>query len=286
MMNFSESIGFLELCWRYFFLGFVQGLTEFLPISSTAHLKVVPILLGWGDPGVSAKAVMQLGSLFAVLAYFWSDLKAIIRGLSLAVTQGNWSSPESRLGLALILGSLPICLAGFLIKSFWPGYATSFLRSIPAIACVSIVMALLLALAERSGSRFKNLKMVRGRDGLLIGLSQVFAIIPGVSRSGITLTASLFDGWERKDAARFSFLLGIPAIALAGLVNVQDVFQKTSFWEGFPLIVGVISSGVFSWFAIDWLLKYLQHKSARVFVMYRLCFGLILLVLMPHLLSN
>jgi len=270
--------GLLEAIWRDFVLGVVQGLTEFLPISSTAHLKIVPVLAGWGDPGVSVTAVIQLGSIVAVIAYFRKDLAGVLRGISGALLRGQWREPEARLGIAMAIGTLPILFAGLAIKLYWPGYETSPLRSVPAIAGVSILMALLLALAERLGPRSKLLDQVQGRDGLVVGLAQVLALIPGVSRSGSTLTASLFDSWKRPDAARFSFLLGIPAITIAGLVELKDAFSEPSAGGVLPLLVGIVSAAVVSWLAIDWLLKFLQRHSTWVFVIYRLLFGILLLV--------
>ena len=270
--------GLLEAIWRNVVLGVVQGLTEFLPISSTAHLKVVPAFAGWEDPGVSATAVIQLGSIIAVIGYFRDDLRTVWRGTSAALRRGKWREPEARLGIAMAVGTLPILVVGVGIKMFWPGYETSALRREPVIAVVSIVMALLLALAEQLGPRFKRLDQVQGRDGLVVGLAQVLALIPGVSRSGSTLTASLFDGWKRSDAARFSFLLGIPAITLAGLVQLKDAFSEPSAGGAFPLLIGIASAALVSWLAIDWLLKYLQRHSTWIFVIYRLLFGVLLLV--------
>ena len=272
----SDS-GLLEAIWRNFVLGVVQGLTEFLPISSTAHLKVVPVLVGWGDPGVSVIAVIQLGSIAAVIGYFRDDLRSVLRGISGAVRRGQWREPDARLGMAMAVGTVPILIAGLLIKLCWPGYETSPLRSVPAIAIVSIVMAALLALAEKLGPRRKRLEQVQGRDGLVVGLAQALALIPGVSRSGSTLTASLFDSWKRPDAARFSFLLGIPAITLAGVVELKDAFADFSLAGVLPLMVGILSAAVVSWLAIDWLLKYLQRHSTWIFVIYRLLFGVLLL---------
>ena len=272
----SDS-GLLEAIWRNLVLGVVQGLTEFLPISSTAHLKVVPVLVGWGDPGVSAIAVIQLGSIAAVIGYFRHDLRSVLRGISGAVRRGQWREPDARLGIAMAVGTVPILIAGLVIKLCWPGYETSPLRSVPAIAIVSIVMAVLLALAEKFGPRSKRLAQVEGRDGLLVGLAQALALIPGVSRSGSTLTASLFDSWKRPDAARFSFLLGIPAITLAGIVELKNAFADFSLVGVLPLMVGILSAAVVSWLAIDWLLKYLQRHSTWIFVIYRLLFGVLLL---------
>lgn len=272
----SDS-GLLEAIWRNLVLGVVQGLTEFLPISSTAHLKVVPVLIGWGDPGVSAIAVIQLGSIAAVIGYFRHDLRSVLRGISGAVRRGQWREPDARLGIAMAVGTVPILIAGLVIKLCWPGYETSPLRSVPAIAIVSIVMAVLLALAEKFGPRSKRLAQVEGRDGLVVGLAQALALIPGVSRSGSTLTASLFDSWKRPDAARFSFLLGIPAITLAGIVELKNAFADFSLVGVLPLMVGILSAAVVSWLAIDWLLKYLQRHSTWIFVIYRLLFGVLLL---------
>ena len=278
MSDPSASISLLEACWRDLVLGIVQGLTEFLPISSTAHLKVVPVLLGWGDPGVSVTAVIQLGSIVAVIAYFRTDLAQVLRGIARAFQHGQWREPEARLGIAMAVGTLPILAVGLAIKLFWDkGYETSPLRSVPSIAVVSIVMALLLALAERIGPRVKALKDVSGRDGLVVGAAQVLALIPGVSRSGSTLTASLFDGWQRADAARFSFLLGIPAITIAGIVELKGAFAASAAAGPLPLVVGIVSATVVSWLAIDWLLKFLQRHSTWVFVAYRLIFGVLLL---------
>ena len=274
----AASLSLLEACWRNLVLGIVQGLTEFLPISSTAHLKVVPVLLGWGDPGVSVTAAIQLGSIAAVITYFRSDLLQVLKGIGNAINNGQWREPEARLGIAMVVGTFPILVVGLLIKLFWlEGDETSPLRSVPFIALVSIVMALLLALAERLGPRLRTLGDVSGRDGLIVGLAQMLALIPGVSRSGSTLTASLFDGWQRADAARFSFLLGVPAISIAGLVELKQAFVVSAESGPLPLLTGIVSAAVVSWMAIDWLLKFLQRHSTWIFVAYRLLFGAVLL---------
>ena len=274
----AASLSLLEACWRNLVLGIVQGLTEFLPISSTAHLKVVPVLLGWGDPGVSVTAAIQLGSIAAVITYFRSDLLQVLKGIGKAVRNGQWREPQARLGIAMVVGTFPILVVGLLIKLFWSeGYETSPLRSVPFIAVVSIVMALLLALAERLGPRRRTLGDVSGRDGLIVGLAQMLALIPGVSRSGSTLTASLFDGWQRADAARFSFLLGVPAISIAGVVELKQAFVVSAESGPLPLLTGIVSAAVVSWMAIDWLLKFLQRHSTWIFVAYRLLFGAVLL---------
>ncbi len=267
-----------EACWRALVLGVVQGLTEFLPISSTAHLKVVPVLLGWGDPGVSVTAVIQLGSIAAVLAFFRRDLLAVGRGIARACRHGQWGDPAALLGLAMALGTVPIVLGGLALKLWVPDYDNSPVRSMGSIAIVSIVMALLLALAELVGRRERTLEAVRPIDGVLVGLAQALALVPGVSRSGSTLTASLFDGWERAAAARFSFLLGLPAITLAGLVELKGALEAPANGGVIPLLVGILSAAVVSWLAIAWLLRFLQRHSTWIFVAYRLAFGVAILL--------
>ena len=270
----DQAMGVVEACWRYGVLGVVQGLTEFLPISSTAHLKVVPVLLGWGDPGVSVTAVIQLGSIAAVIGFFRRDLQQVAVAMATAVQQRRWQEPDARLGLAILLGTLPILVAGLGIKLLVPDFDHSPLRGLTSIGVVSIVMALLLGLAEQLGSRRRALEAVTVRDGWLVGLAQALALVPGVSRSGSTLTAALLDGWSRADAARFSFLLGIPAITIAGLVELMDAFEQPMAGGALPLFVGIATSALVSWLAIAWLLRFLQQHSTWWFVGYRLFFGL------------
>jgi undecaprenyl-diphosphatase len=259
-------------------LGMVQGLTEFLPISSTAHLKVIPVALGWGDPGVAYTAIIQLGSIAAVLWYFWGDLVEITTGAFKAIRRSEYQSNEFRMALGIGLGSLPIIFFGLLIKVLIPDFDKSPLRSLAAIACASIVMSLLLGLAEKIGQRKRDFAHLEVRDGILMGLAQAMSLIPGVSRSGSTLTAGLFMGLERATAARFSFLLGIPAITLAGLVELKDVVQEGVGDAGIiSLIVGVISAAVFSYLSIAWLLNFLKTQSTWVFIWYRLLFGVAIL---------
>ena len=259
-------------------LGFVQGMTEFIPISSTAHLKAVPVFLGWGDPGVAFSAVIQLGSIAAVLWYFWSDLSQITMGMLRAISKSDYESQDFWLAVGIAVGTIPIVIGGLAIKIFVPNYDNSPLRSMGAIAIASIVMALLLALSEKIGIHKRDFKDLTAKDGILMGLAQALAIIPGVSRSGSTMTAGLFINLERATAARFSFLLGIPAITLAGLVELKGALETGLDSSGVvPLIAGIISSAVFSYLAIAWLIKFLQRRSTWVFVWYRLGFGIFIL---------
>ena len=259
-------------------LGIVQGLTEFLPISSSAHLKVVPIALGWGDPGVAYTAIIQLGSIVAVLWYFWKDLTTITLGAVNAVMRRDYESQEFKMALGIALGTIPIVFFGLLIKILVPNFDKSPLRSLASIAIASIFMSLLLAIAEKTGKRDRTYEKLTVQDGILMGLGQAMALIPGCSRSGSTLTAGLFMGLERPAAARFSFLLGIPAITLAGLVELKGVLGEGIGDAGVvTLAVGTISAFVFSYLSIAWLMKFLQTQNTWVFVWYRLAFGVAIL---------
>lgn len=264
--------------WRAVVIGIVQGLTEFLPISSTAHVKVVPVLLGWGDPGVSFTAVIQLGSVAAILWYFWDDLSSVTMNFLKALAKQAYQSSDFRLGLGIALGTVPIVVAGLFIKLSVPGYDESIVRSTGAIAITSIVMALLLGLAEFIGSRKRDFAQLTMNDGIGVGLAQALALIPGVSRSGSTLTAGLFLGLKRETAARFSFLLGMPAILISGLVSLSDVIGADSAVGIVPLLGGLFAAVVSSYLAIAWLIEFLKKHSTWVFVWYRLAFGAVLLI--------
>ena len=272
-----STLTFLERCWYYLNLGIIQGLTEFLPISSTAHLKVLPILLGWQDPGVSVIASLQLGSIIAVITYFRTDLFTISRAISKALFHDRRNDTSFKLALSIFVGTLPIVFLGMFIKIFWTGYEVSIVRSIPSIALVSILMSLLMLLAEQLGKRTRTLDDIKILDGLFIGLSQSLALIPGVSRSGITITTALMTGWERQSAAKLTFLLGIPAITLSGIVELKGAIGSFTFGELIPLVLGICSSAVISFLAIDFLLKFLQKQSMMIFITYRFFFGILLL---------
>lgn len=260
-------------------IGLVQGLTEFLPISSTAHVKMIPVVLGWGDPGVAFTAVIQLGSIAAILWYFWDDLRQVTVGTVRATLDRKFDAPDFRLGLGILVGTLPIVVGGLLIKVFIPDFDNSPLRNSATIAVVSIGMALLLAAAELVGKRQRTFDQLDLKDGVMMGFAQALALIPGVSRSGSTLTAGLFMGLERATAARFSFLLGVPAITLAGLVELKGLLDSGLGNVGLgPLLAGLLAAVVSSYLAIFWLLRFLKRHSTWVFVWYRLAFGAAILL--------
>ncbi len=272
------DLGFRSLSWlQLFVLGVLQGITELFPISSTAHLRIVPGLLGWHDPGSIFSAIVQLAGLAAVLAYFWRDINKLISESVTALIQGNSKSFSLRLTIGIVVGTLPIILAGLLLKKTLNS-CNSPLRSLLVIGIASVVMSALLALAEWQGTRQRPFQKLNLLDGLWVGIGQAFALIPGVSRSGSTLTTGLFLGMERETAARFSFLLGIPAIFLAGLSELHELFKAEltgSDWLmlGFTVLVATVSA----FCAVFFLLRYLERYSTWPFVIYRFLMGLFLI---------
>ncbi len=265
-------------------LGIVQGLTEFLPISSSAHLIIVPLLLGWPQPGLAFDMALHLGTLVAVFAYFWRDLAAMALALPRSLRAGRpLADPHARLAVWLIAGSIPAGLAGLLFENAIEQrfYTDAGLEGgLVVIALAMILLALLLWLAERAAASTRDLKDIRLRDALVIGLAQALALVPGVSRSGSTLTAGLMCGLTRPAAARFSFLLGTPLILLAGLKQLVDLARAgLSAGDYLPFAVGFLSSAVVGYLCIALLLRYLQVRTTAVFIGYRLLLGAGLLVM-------
>ena len=258
-----------------FILGIVQGLTEFLPISSTAHLQVFTKALGWATVGAKPfVAAIQFGSVVAVLLYFRRDITQILVGGWKAIRQQDWQREEWQLLVGIGVGTLPVLVGGFLIKNALNDNNSS-INSMTTIATAAIVMALLLGLAEQVGSRKRDFNSVTLRDGILIGLGQMLALVPGVSRSGATITTGLFLGLERRTAARFSFLLGIPALTISTL---YEFFKEALGKIDLALVfVGTLSAFIFSYLSIAWLLRYLQTRSTWIFIWYRLAFGVAIL---------
>ncbi|BAZ67641.1 MAG: undecaprenyl-diphosphate phosphatase [Pelatocladus maniniholoensis HA4357-MV3] len=250
-----------------FILGIVQGITEFLPISSTAHLIIFRDILGWKVTWSKAAIdAIQLGSVFAVVIYFWKDIHNILGGAWFAFQHKEWQRSEWKMFVAIAIGTFPALLGGLVLKILNVELESSLM-----IAVMSIVMAILLGLAEKFGSRKRGFKEVKIKDGIIVGLGQMIALLPGASRSGSTLTTALFIGLQRETAARFSFLLGLPTLAIATAVQTKDVLQESHIF--LPLLIGIASTFVFSYLSIAWLLKFLQRRSSWVFVWYRLGFG-------------
>lgn len=256
------------------FLGLIQGLTEFLPISSIAHLRVIPALLGWPDPGAPLSAVLQLGTLVAVLLYFGRDLKGLSREAISSLLRGRpLESVEARLAWFILIGTLPIGCAGLLFEDMIKGEA----RSLPVIASSLVGLALLLWVAEVVGVRRIRMEQVGFLRSQAIGLVQSLALIPGASRSGVTITAGLFVGMTRAAATRFSFLLGIPAILASGVYELKVLVAGGIQEIGWgSLCLGLVAAGVSGYVAIDFLLKYLERHTTYVFIWYRIGLGLLL----------
>jgi undecaprenyl-diphosphatase len=251
-------------------LGLTQGLTEFLPISSTAHLRVVPALLGRPDPGAAFTAVLQLGTLFAVIGFFLRDLLQMVGAF---LDPARRRSPEGRRLLQLVVGTLPIGVAGVLFQKSIEGP----LRSLTVIAASLILVGLVMALMEKKARQERGIDSVSMRDALVVGLAQALALVPGVSRSGITLVAAMGIGLRREAAARFSFLLSVPAVTAAGVFELPDVLRATHI--GLPaLAVGVLVAFVSGYLSIAWLLRFLRTRTTYSFVVYRVLLGLLLLV--------
>ncbi|TWB57481.1 undecaprenyl-diphosphatase [Rhizobium sp. ERR 922] len=258
-------------------LGIVQGLTELLPVSSTAHMRLVPALLGWQDPGSAFSATMQLAALAAIVSYFWSDVRYVTFGSLDAIRQKDWSSPSIRLAIAIVIATVPIVIAGLLLSSSLNACGTS-LRSLWVIGIACLVMGLLLAVAELYSRHRKDIGQMTLMDAFFVGITQVGALIPGVSRSGSTLTGALFLGLKREEAARFSFLLGLPAIALAGLKELYELHKAHIPMEAWSvLLVGLIVGSISSFITIWGLMRFLERFSTWPFVIYRIGLGAVIL---------
>ncbi len=266
--------------------GLIQGLTEFIPISSTAHLTIAGRLMGdikSDDEWTAFIAVIQLGTLVAVILYFWSDIIKIIRGFvvaNLAIAKKRKIHPTdrdyARLGWLIIIGTLPVGVLGLALKKIIEGPFTKDLR---VIAGSLIGLAIVLAIAEVVGSQRRDMRNLKVVDALAVGFAQVLSLIPGSSRSGTTITGGLFSGLTRETAARFSFLLSIPAIAASGLLELPKALQSVNTsWTA--VCVAAIVSAVSGYLAIAFLLKFLQRHTTFAFVGYRIALGLMLIALL------
>jgi undecaprenyl-diphosphatase len=259
-------------------LGIVQGLTEFLPISSTGHLRIVPAFLGWEDPGAAFTAVTQLGTMAAVLLYFRADLIRIALAWLRSVRDRSARRElDARIGWYIVLGTIPIGIFGVLFKDQIENGA----RDLYLIGTALIVLGLVLLWAERVGTRSRSMEQLEARDGLAVGFAQALALVPGVSRSGATITAGLFLGLDRPSAARFSFLLSVPAVVLSGLFELGSILsgEEGQHVSTGNLVVATLLAFVTGYAAIAWLLRFLSTHSTIVFVVYRVALGVLVLVL-------
>ncbi|MDT0186695.1 undecaprenyl-diphosphate phosphatase [Microbacterium sp. ARD31] len=258
-------------------LGVIQGLTEFLPISSSAHLRIFPELFGWGDPGAAFTAVIQIGTELAVLIYFRKDIwrigSAWVRSLFQPEFRGTI---DSRMGWFIIVGSLPIVVLGVLLKDV----IERDFRNLWIIGCTLIVLGVVLGVADRVGRTDRALGKITLKDAVLMGAAQAMALIPGVSRSGATISMGRFLGFEREAATRFAFLLAIPAVVGAGLFELKEIPHGHNDFGWAPTITATVVSFVVGYAAIAWLLRYVSTKSYTPFVLYRIALGAATLILL------
>ncbi|MGA7673988.1 MAG: undecaprenyl-diphosphatase UppP [Rhizomicrobium sp.] len=275
----AVDTGFIALGYaKVAILGVVQGITELLPISSTAHMRIIPALLGWRDPGSAFSAAMQLAALAAVVSYFWSDVRGVVVGSVSAVARRDFGDTSLRFSVGIVLATIPIVIAGLLLAPILNACKTP-LRGIMVIGVACLVMGGLLALSEIMCRHRRTIKEMRLVDAIIVGIAQVGALIPGVSRSGSTLTAAMFLNFEREQAARLSFLLGLPAITLAGVKELWTLhLAGLDSYSWSMLAVGLAVASISSFFAIWSLQRILERFSAWPFVIYRLLIGVVLIV--------
>jgi undecaprenyl-diphosphatase len=250
-------------------LGIIQGLTEFLPVSSTAHLRIAPALLGWPDAGAAFTAVIQLGTLLAVVIFFLRDLLGMLTALA---DPNRRRGPQARLLLYLVVGTVPIGIAGVLFRHAVEGP----LRSLAVIGTSLVVVGLVMAMVEWLARRERAMDSLSLRDAFIVGLGQALALVPGVSRSGITLAFAMAIGLRRDAAARFSFLLSIPAVAAAAVFELPTLLHNRDVGIS-VLLAGLAAAAVSGYLCIRWLLRFLRTRTTYSFVIYRVILGLLLL---------
>lgn len=267
-------------------LGIVQGLTEFLPISSTGHLTLAGKFMNLissehPEQWTAFIAVIQLGTMLAVLVYFWKDLISIIKDFinDNIIKRISYSNQQvnSKLGWLIIIGTIPVVIIGLTFKDVIEGALT---KNLYIIAASLIVLALILALAEKTAKFKKNIENVTILDSIIIGVAQALSLIPGSSRSGTTITAGLFVGLNREAAARFSFLLSIPAVLASGVLQLYEAVEFLNKAMAVNIIVATIVSGISGYLAIDFLLKFLKKNSTFLFIYYRIGLGIIIFILL------
>jgi undecaprenyl-diphosphatase len=257
-------------------LGLIQGLTEFLPISSSAHLRIFPEWFGWGDPGAAFTAVIQIGTELAVLIYFRKDIGRIINAWVRALWDPAWRGhQDTRMGWYVIVGSLPIVVLGIALKDV----IESDFRSLWIIGCTLIVMGVVLGIADRVGRSDRGIHKMTLQHAIYLGAAQALALVPGVSRSGATISMGRLLGYEREAATRFAFLLAIPAVVGAGIFELQEIPGGDNAYGPVPTLVATVVSFLVGYAAIAWLLRYVSTRSYLPFVVYRIALGSLTLFL-------
>jgi undecaprenyl-diphosphatase len=257
-------------------LGVIQGLTEFLPISSSAHLRIFPEWFGWGDPGAAFTAVIQIGTELAVLIYFRKDIWRIASAWVRSLYDPSWRGHvDTRMGWYVIIGSLPIVILGVLLKDV----IEEDFRSLWIIGTTLIVLGVVLGVADRVGRNDRSIEKMTLRHAVMLGGAQALALIPGVSRSGATISMGRFLGYEREAATRFAFLLAIPAVVGAGIFELKEIPGGDNAYGPVPTLIATVVSFLVGYAAIAWLLRYVSTKSFLPFVIYRIALGSLTLLL-------
>lgn len=259
-------------------IGVVQGLTEFLPVSSTAHLRIIPSFFGWEDIGASYTAVIQVGTMIAIILYFRIDLMNMTKAMFTSLKTKNFESKDTKLLIMILIGTIPIVIFGFLLKDL----IRNEFRNMYFVSASLIFFSLLLYLADKYTANKRGINDLKIFDAIFIGLFQALALIPGASRSGSTISGSFFRNMTREDAPRFSFMLSIPAILLSGVFELYS--QRDFLLSGdnaiLSLVIATVSSGIVGYWAIWFLISYIKKHSMMVFVIYRVLFGILIIVLL------
>lgn len=280
----------MQEIYKAIILGVIQGLTEYLPISSTAHLRIIPSFFGWKDIGAAYTAVIQLGTMVAIILYFWDDIIKMLRAIFVSrntVSTANRRfalQKDSRLFLQIIFGTIPIVVFGFLFK----GLIRDELRNIYLICFSILFFSFVIYISERYSKQVINIEQLSFKDSLFIGIFQSLALIPGASRSGITIAGGFFRNMQREEAARFSFLLSIPAVLLSGLYELySERAALFNYKEGaLSLFVATLVSGIVGYLSIWFLLSYLKTHTLKLFIIYRIIFAIVILIFLSFNIIN
>jgi undecaprenyl-diphosphatase len=258
-------------------LGLIQGLTEFIPVSSTAHLRILPAFLGKTDPGAAYSAVIQLGTLLALVIYFWKDLLQFAGSAIAGLLSGQpFKDEAARMAWYLVLGTIPVSICGLLFAK----YIVGPLRSLYVIAGALILLALILGFVEFYARKTRILPDLNWKDALLVGVAQALALIPGASRSGVTLTMGMALGFTRETSMRFSFLLSVPAIALSGIYELIQEWEHLTESGFSGLALGLVVSAITGYITIAGLLKFLRTHTTLIFIGYRIAMGVLIIILL------
>ncbi len=251
-------------------MGIVQGLTEFIPVSSTAHLRILPELFKREDPGAAFTAVIQIGTLLSLLMYFRKDICNLLKDFFISLSKKDYKNQNLWLSIYIVVGTIPIVFLGLLFKR----YIESDFRSLSVIGGSLIIFAIILLISERVGKKEKGIDVINMRDAILIGLAQAFALIPGASRSGVTICMALLLGYRRDVSARFSFLLSIPSVLGAGLLEMKEVWGEAANFNITSVVIATIFSFIFGILSIEFLLRYLVNHRVNLFAYYRIVLGI------------